>query len=190
MALWAHIKEFPTVGENVYAYSAAIVQSSGMGKSRTVDELAKTHFVIPMNLRDAASSGAFFSFLLGSILSLNCLTALGFPPADDELRNFLTRESTRGKSYDQACAFLEALFQHTATILRQLHPQPQSVPEAAQRFRKLMTEGQNMLTGHNRYRRGFYKQVVHHAGELLNKSVRRASHLLSHPVPYRMVLIR
>jgi hypothetical protein len=34
-----------------YARYRAIVQSSGMGKSRTVDELAKEHLVIPINLR-------------------------------------------------------------------------------------------------------------------------------------------
>jgi hypothetical protein len=40
-----------------YAYYIAIVQSSGMGKSRTVDEMSKKHIVIPMNLRDAKGAG-------------------------------------------------------------------------------------------------------------------------------------
>ena len=31
-----------------------------MGKSRTVDELGKKHFSIPINLRDAKSTGIFF----------------------------------------------------------------------------------------------------------------------------------
>jgi hypothetical protein len=43
----------------VYAHFAAIVQSSGMGKSRTVDELAKGRFVIPLNLRGAKSTGGW-----------------------------------------------------------------------------------------------------------------------------------
>jgi hypothetical protein len=32
-----------------------------MGKSRTVDELGKTHFMIPINLRPPDSTGIFFS---------------------------------------------------------------------------------------------------------------------------------
>lgn len=36
---------------DLYARLLAIVQSSGMGKSRMIDELAKNHFVIPLNLR-------------------------------------------------------------------------------------------------------------------------------------------
>ncbi|KAL5520903.1 hypothetical protein ACEPAF_2906 [Sanghuangporus sanghuang] len=46
----------------------AIVQSSGMGKSRTVYELGKTHFLIPVILRKGTS---------------------GYPPPDNEGRDFL-----------------------------------------------------------------------------------------------------
>jgi hypothetical protein len=34
-----------------YARFISIVQSSGMGKSRMIDEVAKTKFVLPLNLR-------------------------------------------------------------------------------------------------------------------------------------------
>jgi hypothetical protein len=40
-----------------YAHYTAIVQSSGMGKSRLVDEFSKSHFVIPMNLRHPDAQG-------------------------------------------------------------------------------------------------------------------------------------
>jgi hypothetical protein len=43
--------------QNNYARYSAIVQSSGAGKSRMTDELAKTTFTIPMNLRDPAANG-------------------------------------------------------------------------------------------------------------------------------------
>jgi len=57
--LWEHIEtHYKPSHHRVYAHYAAIVQSSGMGKSRTVDELAKDHFVIPLNLREATSTGA------------------------------------------------------------------------------------------------------------------------------------
>jgi hypothetical protein len=39
----------------LYARYLAIVQSSGTGKSRMIDELSKEHFVIPINLRSADS---------------------------------------------------------------------------------------------------------------------------------------
>jgi hypothetical protein len=42
---------------HVYAHYTTIVQSSGMGKSRMVDELARNHFVIPINLRGPHSNG-------------------------------------------------------------------------------------------------------------------------------------
>ena len=38
--------------EGLYANFLPIVQSSGTGKSRTVDELAKLVFTLPFNLRD------------------------------------------------------------------------------------------------------------------------------------------
>jgi len=60
--LWADIqecfKEVPLdLNRHFYAKYCAIVQSSGMGKSRTVDEMSKFHFVIPVNLREHDSTG-------------------------------------------------------------------------------------------------------------------------------------
>lgn len=39
-------------GFTSYANYTVISQSSGMGKSRMIDELSKWHFVIPINTRD------------------------------------------------------------------------------------------------------------------------------------------
>ncbi|KAF8546142.1 hypothetical protein OG21DRAFT_1491539 [Imleria badia] len=41
----------------LYARYTAIIQSSGMGKSRTVDEMGKSELVIPMVLRPDDSTG-------------------------------------------------------------------------------------------------------------------------------------
>jgi hypothetical protein len=55
-----HVKKYHAPDNfNVYAHYVAIVQSSGMGKSRTVDELGKKYFSIPINLREANSTGIF-----------------------------------------------------------------------------------------------------------------------------------
>ena len=37
---------------NTYARLLPIVPSSGMGKSRMIDELSKKYFLVPFNLRD------------------------------------------------------------------------------------------------------------------------------------------
>jgi len=42
-------------GPETYARYQFIIQSSGMGKSRMVDELSKGHFVIPVNLRTSGT---------------------------------------------------------------------------------------------------------------------------------------
>ncbi|KAF8240638.1 hypothetical protein L208DRAFT_1384042 [Tricholoma matsutake] len=56
-ALWTHIRNHYDPNSNrIYAHFCSVVQSSGMGKSRTVDELGKEHFSIPINLRDARST--------------------------------------------------------------------------------------------------------------------------------------
>jgi hypothetical protein len=41
-----------------YARYTSIVQSSGMGKSRAVDELSKQHLVLPLNLRNEPDGNA------------------------------------------------------------------------------------------------------------------------------------
>jgi len=57
--LWEHIEtHYNPLDYRVYAHYAAIIQYSGMGKSRTVDELAKDHFIVPLNLQEATSTGA------------------------------------------------------------------------------------------------------------------------------------
>jgi hypothetical protein len=39
----------------LYEHTLEIVQSSGTGKSRLIDELSKSYFTIPLNLRDGKS---------------------------------------------------------------------------------------------------------------------------------------
>jgi hypothetical protein len=46
--------------EDKYARYTSIIQSSGMGKSRMIDELSKTHLVVPLNFRQD-SKGNFLS---------------------------------------------------------------------------------------------------------------------------------
>src|SRR5260370_15828933 len=57
-ALWTHImRQYNPSKESVYAHYAAIIQLLGMGKSRTVDEMGKKHFMILVNLRNPGAQG-------------------------------------------------------------------------------------------------------------------------------------
>ena len=49
-ALKTHVSQQMKMGK-AYARYCSIVQSSGMGKSRLLDEFSKEHFLIPINLR-------------------------------------------------------------------------------------------------------------------------------------------
>ena len=66
VSLYEHLTSHP-MDEDNYARYTSIVQSSGMGKSRTIDELSKTHLVVPMNLRQE-SKGKLFDIWISSTL--------------------------------------------------------------------------------------------------------------------------
>ncbi|KIL67286.1 hypothetical protein M378DRAFT_9526 [Amanita muscaria Koide BX008] len=142
-ALWTHIRSHYNTNKQIYEHSCSVVQSSGMGKSRTVDELGKKCFSIPINLRDAQSTG--------------------YPPADLEVLNFLTIERQEEPSYRRACCFIDALFEHTDHTLQNFDSQWE-IEKVACEFRIRMTEGQTMQQ-HNVFRRDFYQRVVEIAEE-------------------------
>jgi hypothetical protein len=57
--LYQHIAHYSKQADrDYYARYTSIVQSSGMGKSRTIDEFSKKHLVVPLNLRNN-SNGDF-----------------------------------------------------------------------------------------------------------------------------------
>jgi hypothetical protein len=49
--LYEHLASYPR-DEDKYARYTSIIQSSGMGKSRAIDELSKKRLVVPLNLRE------------------------------------------------------------------------------------------------------------------------------------------
>lgn len=82
----------------------------------------------------------------------------GFPPADGAVRDFLTTNGSERDSYDRACAFLEALFEHTAKILQNDFKNIDAAKLASE-FRKRMTKGQT-FEQHNSFRVAFYDDVI------------------------------
>jgi hypothetical protein len=102
-----------------YAREASILNSSGTGKSRTVDELAKTVITVPMCLRDARSRGAtspfFFSFCLQSTLILNRVPSSRCGSA--HLVNLVSERSRSSRPYTKApCVRLLSLDRHLQSI--------------------------------------------------------------------------
>ena len=83
----------------------------------------------------------------------------GYPPADHEVRNFLTGEGTEAESYRRAYCFIDALFQHTDHMLEKEFDSHWGIEEMAREFRILMTRGQTMRE-RSEFRKQFYQQVV------------------------------
>ncbi|KAH8991830.1 hypothetical protein EDB83DRAFT_2534946 [Lactarius deliciosus] len=151
-ALEKHVRVQMTMGKR-YARYCSIVQSSGMGKSRLLDEFSKEHFLIPINLRPKDSEG--------------------FPPADDEVREFLTNnQEYQGRnisesSYMRAHYFLKALFCVTVETIAKLDAPSEGGAKRTyhiDKFRIFMSYGQSMGSS-GIQRVNFYHEVVDKAKE-------------------------
>ncbi|KAH9953569.1 hypothetical protein BC827DRAFT_1379867 [Russula dissimulans] len=141
--------------EKIYSNHSNIVNSSGTGKSRMVDELAMQVITIPMCLREDGTQG--------------------FPPPDHHLRSWLI---SIADPMDQAQVakklhcFITALLMVTRTRLEEIIKETMSPSnlsqkdvvlgrqmELARTFRERMTKGQSFEAS-NDYRKTFYRDVI------------------------------
>ena len=102
---------------------------------------------------------------------------IGFPPADHDVRDFLTVNDSRVTVHARVCAFLEALFDETAKLVlgqSGVMPKPRALAglylcedpqQLAEKFREYMNDGVSMVS-HGDFRRSFYKTVVRRAKEV------------------------
>ncbi|KAF8637024.1 hypothetical protein AX17_003093 [Amanita inopinata Kibby_2008] len=130
----------------------SIIQSSGMGKSRMIDELSKEHLVIPINLR---------------------MSGTGFLPGDRGVLEFLNYQPfSPVKAYIRSHAFLIGLFHATFTVLcdfanniaEESSEERRKILSA--KFRKYMSDGQTFgRHGPNRVK--FYTEVIQRANEFI-----------------------
>jgi hypothetical protein len=164
-ALEAHVFKQMT-NPHTYARFCSIVQSSGMGLSRLLNEFSKTHFLIPINLRPENSHSASILFLfLFFFLLYSYSRLLGFPPADVAVRVFLTKYDSNDpeiqqKSYSRACHYLLSLFVHTADLIVTLGADNKD--DRIVKFREHMSERQTFVSvGTNRL--NFYVDAVKRA---------------------------
>jgi hypothetical protein len=135
-----------------YAPCCSIVQSSGMGKSRLLDEFSKKHFLIPINLCRKEASGKYDppSLLSWSVIYM----FLVFPPPDHVIRDLLTHCDNDGMLH-----FLTVLFETTTTVITNDLKEARSRSERITKFREFMKEGQS-TTGVGKKRRDFYTRIV------------------------------
>ncbi|KAL5520910.1 hypothetical protein ACEPAF_2913 [Sanghuangporus sanghuang] len=130
----------------------AIVQSSGMGKSRTVYELGKTHFLIPVILRNGTS---------------------GYPPPDNDVRDFLVMTDPKATdSPDRArrrcIGFFCSLFRNTLQALRRAQGDAASTKANMIRwFYDRMAPPEN-----NSFRKEFFKTVVQDAQKIQTETTK------------------
>jgi hypothetical protein len=164
---------------NIYARILTIVQSSGMGKSRMVDEFSKEHFVIPLNLRDGNQGD------LNPLSHRNCCYnagCTGYPAPDGAVRDWFRKSGDdAAQNTNRFIAFLTALFQETLLVINELPSIKErilsclSIPELerenmlrdfpeslAGMFRLFMTAGQ-LFSKQGDLRIEFYNSVLERA---------------------------
>ncbi|KIL64218.1 hypothetical protein M378DRAFT_628828 [Amanita muscaria Koide BX008] len=141
-ALWTRIKKVMKQG-NQYARYLAIVQSSGTGKSRMIEELSKKHLVIPVNLLDSYHE-------------------TGYPPTDKKAYTYLTRATSQEEARVHAVAFLRAVFKEASKLITEFR---ESLPEGmgghdqiVDLFSKYMSKGMTW-DSHGDQRQSFYDNV-------------------------------
>jgi hypothetical protein len=137
-------------GERLYANFVPIIQSSGMGKSRLVDETAKLIFTIPFCFRtdpDGQISIPVFPLIA------DIRVVVGYPEADQAPRDYfrLKADETFDSLFDRCLLFLEKLFIAVNHEVKYLPTQAGPLPVLW--YNHLLQDG-------NRNRQTIYKEVV------------------------------
>ncbi|EUC63782.1 G2/mitotic-specific cyclin cdc13, putative [Rhizoctonia solani AG-3 Rhs1AP] len=136
--------------KRAYNRSITVIQSSGMGKSRLVDELGNLEFTIPINLRGELAQG-------GNT----------YPPPDRDVRGYFDNPDTKGDEVLQAefAVFLAVLFDFIALKVNEIG-QGQTGVELAVKWAKYIKDGQNSETV-GAHRSKLYADVVQGARNVL-----------------------
>ncbi|CAE6426035.1 unnamed protein product [Rhizoctonia solani] len=142
------------VGESAanrpYNWSVAVIQSSGMGKSRMVEESSLSMFTIPINIREEPPA-----------------SKKAYPPPDLSVRRFFDRYRSRDDADQQAAyaIFLQVLFTKTLKLVQTQFPELTG-QKLALAWATYFKEGGNEDTVGVK-RQEFYDSVVLEADRLL-----------------------
>lgn len=106
---------------NTLPYSGylPIIQSSGMGKSRLVHQLAQSVFTIPFNLRnrDETTFGIFILLVSCYEILIGC-AGFAYPFPDDDIRDLFLRSSFR-KGHNHTVKSYLIFFEQLFMIIRE-----------------------------------------------------------------------
>jgi hypothetical protein len=172
-ALEKHVQTLYNQGTTLYASYCSIIQSSGMGKSRLLDEFSRTHFLIPVNLCPEYLEGHE---------GQKKYHVSGFPPADIAVRNFFissgqgtakdndekAKDKLKDKSFPQVCYFLKVLFTVTLEMISKFNATNEA--DRTTKFWEFMSEGQSMQSSGPK-RSAFYHKMVDMATKVRCESV-------------------
>ncbi|KAI0274350.1 hypothetical protein BGY98DRAFT_935949 [Russula aff. rugulosa BPL654] len=164
------LESIPMYLEEGMSLHANIVNSSGTGKSRMVDEVAKKIITVPMCLRENGNRGftLLFSLFVGALMT----NLIGFPPPDTALRDRMPKDSWTGNLLCSIFAVLHGRLEAIASEMPMLttstnltsHERDERASAVRQHqevlasaFRDLLTRGQS-LEQSNAYRRSFYQE--------------------------------
>ena len=162
--------------KNSYARYVAKIQSSGTGKSRTQDQVAKSILYIPINLASENAQGAFLCLWIQIFLPS---FVLAYPPPDGKVREwFRAPVKNKYELRDRCDAFLHALLSQTHKKLTDIiellstslqDQGPERLRKLASTFRDKMGEG-GEFESHGPYRSAFYDDVIRQAESVSWKS--------------------
>ncbi|ELU37305.1 hypothetical protein AG1IA_08665 [Rhizoctonia solani AG-1 IA] len=98
-----HLPTGQAAANRPYNWSISVVQSSGMGKSRMVEEAANTVFTIPINIREKLPEGR-----------------ITYPPPDKNIREFFLKRQSLSDKQQQAdyMLFFKLLFDKTHEVVQ------------------------------------------------------------------------
>ncbi|KAF8340712.1 uncharacterized protein EI90DRAFT_2101962 [Cantharellus anzutake] len=103
-----------------YNWSISVIQSSGMGKSRMVEQAARSIFTIPINIRE--DIGSLFRsaqcFIADSIFVMTLISP-AYPPPDEAFRQYFESHQSKTDHCLQAeyAIILALLFEHATKLL-------------------------------------------------------------------------
>lgn len=146
--------------ENNYAKILPVTQSSGTGKSKTVDEVAKERILFPLCLREDIGLEYFGEENLYTFFESHSIWQIAYPPTDTEVREYLLHPQSASKAdcMEHFKVFFIALFIEAHELATELFSESSrtSYSRMADRFYKFFEEE----------RMSFYQAVVARARKL------------------------
>ncbi|KEP45172.1 putative G2/mitotic-specific cyclin cdc13, partial [Rhizoctonia solani 123E] len=132
--------------DNPYNWSVSVVQSSGMGKSRTVEEAGKTVFTFPINVRQEAEADK-----------------KAYPPPDSKMRQFFEERVNSNDKTQQAdyMILLREMFVRALALVEVYFPGLTGA-KLALAWANYLAEGQKIMEP-GQHRQEFYDEVVNEA---------------------------